>query len=182
MAISGHFELPARAGVLEQVTYVGHDSCSFCDEHGEVVKTNGRGHVMTFPFRNTPSGHAEPRDAVDVKAHAYEALETNATVCGIKAPSPLLQLPSFDIVNGIAIDAMHCVYLGAVKQLLGLWFNSKNSGQRWYCGNRVEMVDKRLLEIKPPSVITRVPRSIQHHAKFWKGNQLMRPKLTLNIW
>ena len=44
MAISGHFDLPARAGVLEQVTYVGHDSCSFCDEHGEVVKTNGRGH------------------------------------------------------------------------------------------------------------------------------------------
>lgn len=80
MAISGHFDLPARAGVLEQVTYVGHDSCSFCDEHGEVVKTNGRGHVMTFPFRNTPSGHAEPRDAVDVKAHAHEALETNATV------------------------------------------------------------------------------------------------------
>ena len=80
MAISGHFDLPARAGVLEQVTYVGHDSCSFCDEHGDVVKTTGRGHVMTFPFRNTPSGHAEPRDAVNVKAHAYEALEKNATV------------------------------------------------------------------------------------------------------
>jgi len=93
-------------------------------------------------------------------------------VCGIKAPSPLLQLPSFDIVNGIAIDSMHCVYLGVVKQLIGLWFNSKHSGQRWYCGNRVEMVDKRLLEIKPPSVITRIPRSIQHHVKFWKGNQL----------
>lgn len=101
-------------------------------------------------------------------------------VCGIKAPSPLLQLPSFDIVNGIAIDAMHCVYLGVVKQLLGLWFNSKHSGQRWYCGNRVEMVDKRLLEIKPPNVITRIPRSIQHHVKFWKGNQVMRPKLKLN--
>lgn len=80
MAISGHFDLPARAGVLEQVTYVGHDSCSFCDEHGDVVKTTGRGHVMTFPFRNTLSGHAKPRDAVDVKAHVYEALVKNATV------------------------------------------------------------------------------------------------------
>lgn len=101
-------------------------------------------------------------------------------VCGIKAPSPLLQLPSFDIVNGIAIDAMHCVYLGVVKQLVGLWFNSKHSGQRWYCGNRVEVVDKRLLEIKPPSVITRIPRSIQHHVKFWKGNQALRIKVELN--
>ena len=88
----------------------------------------------------------------------------------IKAPSPLLQLPSFDIVSGVGIDSMHCVFLGMVKQLLGLWFDSKHSGQRWYCGNSVEKVDKRLLEIKPPSVITRVPRSIQHHLKFWKGN------------
>lgn len=100
-------------------------------------------------------------------------------VCGIKAPSPLLQLPSFDVINGIAIDAMHCVYLGVVKQLVGLWFNSKHSDQRWYCGSRVEMVDKRLLEIKPPTVITRIPRSIQYHVKFWKGNQLMRHKLKL---
>lgn len=90
-------------------------------------------------------------------------------VCGFKAPSPLLKLPSFDIVNGIGIDAMHCVFLGVVKQLVGLWFNSKYSGQRWYCGNSVERVDKRLLEIKPPSVITRIPRSIQHLVKFWKG-------------
>ena len=67
-----------------------------------------------------------------------------------KAPSPLLQLPSFEIVSGVGIDSMHCVFLGVVKQLLGLWFNSKHSGQRWYCGNSVEKVDKRLLEIKPP--------------------------------
>ena len=72
-------------------------------------------------------------------------------------------------MNGISIDAMHCVFLGVVKQLVGLWFQSKHSGQRWYCGNSVEKVDERLLEIKPPSVITRVPRSIEHHVKFWKG-------------
>lgn len=33
------------------------------------------------------------------------------------------------------------------------------------------MVDKRLLEIKPPTVITRIPRSIQHHVKFWKATE-----------
>ncbi|PFX11596.1 hypothetical protein AWC38_SpisGene24605 [Stylophora pistillata] len=92
-------------------------------------------------------------------------------VCGFKAPSPLLQLPSFDIVNGIAIDTMHCIFLGVVKQLLGLWFNTKHSTQRWYCGNSVEKVDNRLLENKPPSVITRVPRSIQHHLKVWKATE-----------
>lgn len=65
---------------------------------------------------------------------------------------------------------MHCVYLGVVKQLVGIWFNWKHSGQKWYCGDRVEKVDKCLLEIKPPSMITIIPRSIQHHGKFWKDN------------
>lgn len=80
----------------------------------------------------------------------------------------MLQLPSFDTVNGIGIDSMHCVFLGVVKQLVGLWFNSKHSGQRWYCGNSVEKVDMHLLEIKPPSVINRVPRSIEHYVNFGK--------------
>ena len=80
MALSGHFDLPAHAGVLEQVTYVGHDSCSYCDENGETVKTGARGHVMTFPFRNTASGHVKPRVAEEVKAHSYDALERNTTV------------------------------------------------------------------------------------------------------
>ena len=33
-------------------------------------------------------------------------------VSGFKAPTLLLQLASFDIVGGVAIDAMHCVFLG----------------------------------------------------------------------
>lgn len=30
----------------------------FCAEHGDVVKTGARGHVITFPFPNTVKGHA----------------------------------------------------------------------------------------------------------------------------
>jgi len=79
-ALSSHFDLPARAGVLEQVTYVGHDSCCYCDEHGETVRTGPRGHVMSFPFRNTASGHAKPRTAEGVTSNSFEALEKNAVV------------------------------------------------------------------------------------------------------
>jgi len=75
MTLSSHFDLPARAGVLEQYTYTGHDSCCFCDEHGETVKTGPRGHVMTFPFCNTTTGHAKPRTSEEVKAFSHEALE-----------------------------------------------------------------------------------------------------------
>ena len=80
MVLSGHFDLPARAGVTEQVTYIGHDSCCYCYEHGEVVNTGSKGHVMTVPFRNTASGHARPRTAGEVTTDSYMALETNKTV------------------------------------------------------------------------------------------------------
>lgn len=76
VALSSHFDLPARAGSLEQVTCTG----SFCYEHGEVIKTSARGHVMTFPFRDTPSGHVDLCTAEQVKAHSFDALERNATV------------------------------------------------------------------------------------------------------
>ena len=41
-ALSSHFDLPACIGVLEQVTYVVHDSYHYFDEHGETVKTGPR--------------------------------------------------------------------------------------------------------------------------------------------
>lgn len=79
MVLSSHFNLPARAGALEKVTYTGHDSCSYCDEHGEVRKTSLRGHVMVFPSCNTVTGHAKSRTAKEVETHSYDALEKNAT-------------------------------------------------------------------------------------------------------
>ena len=38
-------------------------------------------------------------------------------------------LPTFKIVSSVAIGAMQCVFLGVVKQLVGLWFNSKHNGK-----------------------------------------------------
>ena len=90
-------------------------------------------------------------------------------VNGFKAPSPLLQLSSFDLPKGIAIDYMHGICLGVVKTMVDLWFDSTNSTHSWYCGNRLPEVDKRILQIKPPNIITRVPRSVEGHRKHWKG-------------
>ena len=78
-ALSSHFDLPAHTGALEQVAYVGHDSC-YCEEHGETVKTGPRGHVMSFPFRNTASGYTKPRTAGAVTANSFEALKKNTVV------------------------------------------------------------------------------------------------------
>ena len=78
-------------------------------------------------------------------------------------------LKRFDVVDGVAVDYTHGILLGVSKQLLKLWLDSQFSGEDWYCGTLVALIDERLMSIKPPNVITRVPRSLEHHRKYWKG-------------
>ena len=80
MALSGHFDLPACSGVLDLVQYTGHDSCSYCDEHGEVVKSGPEGHVMTFPFHDPDTGRAKSRTGQEVVAHSLDGIQKNTRV------------------------------------------------------------------------------------------------------
>ena len=80
MVLSGHFDLPARAAVLDQVTHTGHDACCYCTEKGKTVSTSARGHVMTYPFCNTPTGHAELRTSQNIKEESLKALHENLPV------------------------------------------------------------------------------------------------------
>lgn len=103
-------------------------------------------------------------------------------VNGFRSPSLLFGLPGFSIPLGVSIDYMHGVCLGVVKTLVSLWFDSSNTGKKWYCGELVHQVDSRLLSIKPPSAITRVPRSIDSHRKHWKGKFTVLTFNVLILW
>ena len=46
---------------------------------------------------------------------------------GVKGLSILSELPFYDIVSGFVTDSMHGVGMGVVKQLVGLWLDSKYS-------------------------------------------------------
>ena len=76
-------------------------------------------------------------------------------------------MPSFDVVNGVVIDYMHCVLEGVGKKLLNLWFSTV--GKPYYIKRDMVVVNSRLLAIQPPHVITRTPRRINQCGK-WKGN------------
>ena len=85
MVLSGHFDLPVRSAVLEQVMHTGHDGCCYCTHKGKTVSTSARGHVMTYPFCDTPTGHAELRTSEDIERDSLTALHGNKTVscyCG----------------------------------------------------------------------------------------------------
>ena len=108
---------------------------------------------------------------VQVKKDSHEATENGTTVNGIKGPSWLSMVPDYNILEGNAVDYMHCVLLGVTKMLLKLWFDSVHSKELWYCGTKVELADSKLLQIKPPLNITRTPRSIQQHRSYWKASE-----------
>ena len=98
--------------------------------------------------------------------------EKCSNVMGVKGPSWLSLLEDYDNVRGIAIDYMHGVLLRVQKLLLKLWFNSSFSGKAYSISHLSETLDERLQHITPTLEISRLPRSITEHLKYWKANEL----------
>lgn len=142
----------------------GKFGCDWCLHPGEVVE-KGRGFVRSYFYRE----HAE-RTHIQFKNDATEAYHTKSTIHGVKGLSILLLLPKFDIVSGFIPDYMHCVLLGVCRQMMGLWMDTCNHLQPWYIGRKIQVFDRKLLTAKPPTEITRSPRSIATR-KFWKASE-----------
>lgn len=65
---------------------------------------------------------------------------------------------------------MHCCLLGVARTLSNLWFDSTNHHEPYYIGTKISDINSRLLEIKPLSNITRMPRPISDRFH-WKANE-----------
>jgi hypothetical protein len=80
--------------------------------------------------------------------------------------SPLFAAVGFDLVDGIAVDWMHVICLGIVRDLIDKWLCS--STEPYFIGDKISFLDKRLLSICPPRVINRTPRTLREFTT-WKG-------------
>lgn len=88
---------------------------------------------------------------------------------GIKGPSWLSTLESFDVVNGVSPDYMHCALLGVTKLLLGLWTDTSRclrTHHDLHC--HILSMDACIETFWTPSEITRKPRGLSQ-LKHWKG-------------
>ena len=84
--------------------------------------------------------------------------QINTVVNGVKGPSWLRILKQY-IIDGTAIDyIMHCVLSGVVRLLLSVWIGSEHQSKEHYIRRKLNIIDQCLMEINPPSVITRKPR------------------------
>lgn len=169
--LCGSCDLPARCLVCNSIQYNGYYGCLRCRQSGKSLKTAKGGHVHVYPFIETdPSGPL--RTKLGMMRDAQQAVQQKSFVNGIKGPSWFAALKHHDMVLGTAVDYMHCALEGVMKLLLELWFTSKESSEPFNISSQVEEVDKRIAEIKPPNRISRCPRSIEGHRKYWKANEL----------
>ena len=168
MLIGGTCDLPAKCMVLNMNQFNGRYGCAKCLQQGKSVPS-GKGSVWIFPF-DKENIDGPYRNHVDTIEHGMQAIERNEQTFGIKGASWIANAQA-DIIRGTAIDYMHTVLLGVVRKLLKLWFDSKYSKEEFSLSKHLKVIDKRLLRIKPPSFISRVPRSIAQHSKYWKASE-----------
>ena len=170
VVLAGTCDFPAKCLVLNSIQFNGSFGCLKCLQPGNTFHIAARRHTHIYPFCcNDPNGpkRTEQQHHLDAK----NAMLNGSISNGIKGPSWLMLLKNYDVVDSTAIDYMHCVLLGITKLLLSLWFGSKHSREEYYIGRSVSTVDRRLLEIQPPSCITHKPRSISNHMKYFKASE-----------
>lgn len=107
----------ARAKLLNMINHSGFLACLWCEHPGNHL--NGA-------VRYLYSMHCAKRTDQCVRQNSI------SSVIGMKGPSPIRNLPHFDLVNCIPVDYMHCILLGVVKKLLDMWLGSAE--KPWYIG------------------------------------------------
>lgn len=159
-------DLPARAEVMNMKRYNGKCACHLC-------KQEGVGYGPNNIHRSWPLEHdIQLRSHEDQMDFASRATRQNAAVMGVKGHSAFAKISyRFDLIRSFAIDWMHCVALGVVKYVLNLMLADKWKGTQFYIGSKMESLSTRLVSIKPPDNIGRLPRSFRE-LKNWKATEL----------
>ncbi|XP_057335690.1 uncharacterized protein LOC130674389 [Microplitis mediator] len=154
---------PARSSITRMRQFNGYTGCTFCYAEGQRY---GNKHI--YPRSH---GYGQLRTDEEMRRDMSIAYETKEITNGIKGISCLVGLPEFDLCNGIVVESLHAVFLGAVKQHTNLLLNTADSP--FYIGHPTDKkrINNRLLSIKPPSRRTRVPREIDTFNQ-WKGSEL----------
>jgi len=157
----------ARPMIQRIKQFNGKFGCSYCLNEG-VIRDVGRGSCRVYLGDVGPKRTLEQHFA---DCNSIDQLEVD-NINGVKGTSVVLLLDTFHIIDSLVPDYMHCVLLGVVKTFVEAWFDSSSFENEWYLGRHVKEFDFRLMNIKPPSEITRTPRSIndrkQYKASEWR--------------
>lgn len=144
----------------------GEYGCGHCLHLGVQVR-KGNGTVQVYPCLEEMPDLRDHHTTVQIDEPAKN---NEQSILGLKGLSPIVDLPSFDLITGMVPGYMDCVLLGVCQQIATLWFDSKSYSKAWYIGLNAARVDGNLLAIKPPSIFSRIPWSVVER-KFWKAHE-----------
>ncbi|CAF2155936.1 unnamed protein product [Rotaria magnacalcarata] len=151
--------------------------CGRCEIKGDVVETEGGGHVTSFAIdanqqliRRSNERYDELLETMKLNNEELESLTIrrdiqNATLRhkqsekGLKRPCILRELKHFDVGQSF------------VKRLLKLWLKPLYKSELWSICTHLSSLAVALKRVKFPSTTTRHPRSLLDYKKF-KANEL----------
>jgi len=95
---------------------------------------------------------------------------TGEMVNGIKGPCILNRLKHFNPVTNTCIDFMHSLLEGVCKKFFEYWFDSEHHEHPSNMRKYMQVLEKRLLNIRPPKFVPSTPRSIYSHG-LWRAHE-----------
>jgi len=167
--LCGICDLQAKCKFMRFRQWNGFYGCTVCMITGQRYDLGNDKSIHVYPYLpNVNLRRNEEIPGFAEQAVRNRQYDREAAVNGVKGPSLLyLMLPNMLMCMGI--DAMHGVFLGVIKALTHLWFDSLFSGMQFSVHHLVDIVDQRLKNIRPPSNIQKVTQSIKLNISFWKA-------------
>lgn len=157
VVLMGVCDSVARPLVRCSTQFNGTYGCGLCLNQGKSVK-KGKGCTRVYPIINgNPFGEGL-RNHEDTLLHSKQKKKLKRK--GIKKISILCDLPTYDIINNLDADWMHCVGLGVCRQFANLWFDKKNCNEEFYFGDIIDSIDSCITSFRPTSDISRTPRPL----------------------
>lgn len=160
-------DLPAKSELQGMIGHAGRFACGYCLHPGIPIKEKDDKKSVIRYINGSNDYRLRSHDDI---IQTYRELNSNS-INGVKSVSSMVAAVEFDLINGFAIDPMHCVYLGVVKKLFCLWLDTKYHSEEFYIKKKNQVIlSNRLVKLKPTSEITRRPRSLFSRADF-KANE-----------
>lgn len=158
----------ARPLVIGTTQFNGLHGCSFCLAEGQHVK-KGRGGVRVYP--EPPEGSPLPalRTLDQHTTDLAQVLRTKKRINGIVTSSPLSRLTGFDYVRAQVPEYLHSCCEGVFKLLVELWTSKKHRKNEWYIGDKIALINAKLINIEPPYEVTRTTAGVDK-LKVWKAS------------
>lgn len=164
----------ARYQLLNFQSFAAYYGCTFCYQKSERTRRGQRFTISIHPAKERTLKSTK-KDLLQAYQRKDETKKSKRQYRGVKGFSPLMSLHFFNFMTGFVVDYMHNILLGVTKLHTELILQSTrkkfwNISESVGINHLLSTIDERLLNICPPSSITRTPRSIKDIAR-WKASE-----------